>query len=474
MSTNVAFKIVLGLLVVLIAGCGAFSRARFPEAGRTQVIEAGLPNFDLEANILLREGEPVAEIYVSIPVASLVFVQSERTYESKVEVIYRLLDRGGRQLVKEEIETHEYQVTDYDATLHGQPRLIRHRMSSPPGEYLVEVTVTDTKSDKSAERWQTIYVPEESERIVYLSGIQLQEKKADSTAYPLASLRIPAGEMVQLQAVVEFVNAVGRDLEVEMNLVRFRTDTTVAQPPFWLGLSRGSILYWGVDYRSTDTVQVSRRSIESSTSAPVEIAFQLPPLQEGVYRISVAVVDPLTEDGENPVQSRDRQFLATDPSFPEVRTLDQMIESLFYIADEDELAYIRDGNSPAERKERFDAFWGSLVKNRELAASLIALYYGRVEEANRLYTTYKPGWKTDRGMISIVLGSPVYIETEGDREIWHYSSFEMDGALDSFVFERTHLSARIDPFGNYVLHRRNTYYQSWNRAVTRWREGRVL
>lgn len=474
MSTNGLKKVVLGLLVILMAGCGSFSRSRWPEAGRTQVFEAGLPNFDLEANVLLRDGEPVVDIYASIPIASLVFVQTEDTYQSKVELIYRLLDRRGRQLIKEEIETHEYEVNDYDSTLQGQPRLIRHRMTCLPGEYLVEVMVTDTKSDKSTVRWQTIEVPDESERSIFMSGIQVQEITEDKSAHTLASLRLPAGGAVELQASVEFINTSGRDLEVEMNLVRFRTDTTVAQPPYWLGLSRGSLLYWGVDYKSTDTVQVSRRSVPQGSSDPVEIAFQFPPLQDGVHRITVAVKDPLAPDKKKPLLTRERQFLATDPSFPEIRTLDQMIEALVYIAEEKEIEYIRAGKTPIERKERFDAFWGSLVKNRERAASLIALYYGRVEEANRLYTTHKPGWKTDRGMVSIILGSPVYVESEGDREIWHYSTFEMNGAFDSFVFERTPLANLSDPFGNWVLQRRNAYHQSWNRAVARWREGRVL
>ena len=50
------------------------------------------------------------------------------------------------------------------------------------------------------------------------------------------------------------------------------------------------------------------------------------------------------------------------------------------------------------------------------AKSLIAIYYNRIQNANLHFTTFKEGWKTDRGMIYVVFGliyNGVCYECEG-------------------------------------------------------------
>src|SRR5690606_38240941 len=128
----------------------------------------------------------------------------------------------------------------------------------------------------------------------------------------------------------------------------------------------------------------------------------LPELPRGLYRIEAQTegdpgVDPLRQG---------RFLVVTSPGFPRVQTLDEMVDALGYIAYEREVGRIREGTTAAERLQRFDAFWGSLVRQRSVATNLIETYYARIEEANLLYSSYKEGWKTDRGMVYVLLGPP--------------------------------------------------------------------
>jgi len=159
--------------------------------------------------------------------------------------------------------------------------------------------------------------------------------------------------------------------------------------------------------------------------------------------------------------------------FPRLTTLDELIDALAYIAYDRELAYIRAAPTPHEKKRRFDAFWGSLVQNRQVAANLLKLYYSRVEEANLFFTTYKEGWKTDQGMVYIVMGPPVVVEHFFDTEVWYYSYADRD-PLNTFTFERARPYGANALFRNYFLRRRPIYEQMWIRAVERWRSGAVL
>jgi outer membrane lipoprotein-sorting protein len=95
-------------------------------------------------------------------------------------------------------------------------------------------------------------------------------------------------------------------------------------------------------------------------------------------------------------------------------------------------------------------------------------YYKRVRRANQLFTSYKEGWKTDRGMIFIVFGPPSRVFVTDKSEMWIYEkSFELPRV--SFTF------ARIDTaFTNehYVLLRNAEYQNLWYRVVDLWRKGK--
>jgi GWxTD domain-containing protein len=153
-----------------------------------------------------------------------------------------------------------------------------------------------------------------------------------------------------------------------------------------------------------------------------------------------------------------------DDDFPKLTDADKLIESLRYITNNNEYNKL---SSAADKKEAIDRFWIELSGSRERARTLIRKYYGRVQQANRLFTTHQEGWQTDRGMIYIVFGPPATVYVYPDSEEWGYGTYGYSGTLN-FTFEKIY-----NPFSDndYVL-RRNPYYeQPFYRAVSRWREG---
>jgi hypothetical protein len=49
-----------------------------------------------------------------------------------------------------------------------------------------------------------------------------------------------------------------------------------------------------------------------------------------------------------------------------------------------------------------------MIGDSDRARRIAALYYRRTAAANRLFSNYKAGWKTPRGMIYILFGPPLY------------------------------------------------------------------
>lgn len=93
-------------------------------------------------------------------------------------------------------------------------------------------------------------------------------------------------------------------------------------------------------------------------------------------------------------------------------------------------------------------------------------YFNNVEMANLHFTSYKEGWKTDRGMLFIVLGLPTAVYKFTDREVWEYKTLVYDM---SFTFIRS--PTVFDP-ENYVLIRDKKYQLEWYEIVDLWRKAR--
>jgi len=455
------------MLALGLAACSGSAGLDAPDAGRTVTYEPGVPNFDMESIVRLEEDDSaVVDVYLSIPMLSLIFLKRDDRFVATYEGAIRLVSRDVGGAVVEEALAESLAVSTYDSTLSHHAHRTRTTLRPPPGEYVVEASITDLESGSTVQRRQAISIQPSTSTELFLGRPLLEARTDEGNFEPVVRLHMPA-RSDSLRASVHLFNLDSTTpAEVVMRLLSFRSDTTVASPPFWISPTRASLQYRGVDYGTTDTVQVSRRRLEPVDRTAM-VQFELPRLSPGIYRLELEA-----RSGQDEVQRRHRVLSVKNASFPSMSALDDLIDALTYIAFDDEIEYILDARDPMERKRRFDAFWGSLVTNRNLAANLIRLYYERIEEANLFFTAYKEGWKTDRGMIYTILGPPIYIDKRVDVEIWHYSYGDRDPA-NTFVFERA-IRHGNDPFENYILQRRPYYQYEWSRAVDRWREGEVL
>ncbi len=159
-------------------------------------------------------------------------------------------------------------------------------------------------------------------------------------------------------------------------------------------------------------------------------------------------------------------FFVFEPSYPGIKNSEQMIEATRYIMAKREYENCIHASN---QKEAIDKFWIDLGGSRERGTELIRKYYGRVQDANRLFTSYQEGWKTDRGMVYIVFGAPSRVTKRKNGEIWIYGE---PGNPSSTVFSFIKV---LNPFtdNDYSLERSETFKMPWYQAVDMWRQGRV-
>ena len=450
------------LMLCLVAGCAGTNELDLPNAGRTVAYESGVPNFDMEAVVTWREGRPGVDLYLGIPRASLSYVRIDSIYSGAYEAAIRVGDEDGAVMQREIIMSDSLQTLSYDETREYEPVMDSTRIILDPGQYVIEVELNDQQSELSALRRLRVTVPSRPDEL-QLSGIRLQRQEGAAPMSPALALYLQAG-FDTLRAVTEVHGAPERPIEVAMQLVRFRTDTSLAKAPTVFTPFRGSIEYRGVDYESADTLQTSRRTIEDPGDVVIE--FVMPSLEKGMYQVAVAA----QEAGSSGHVEQQRSFAVRSRDFPRIVDLNAMIRALSYIADRDEMERLRSAETPEEKRRRFDAFWGRLIPERQKATNLLEKYFERVQEANMLFSGYKEGWKTDQGMVYIVMGAPIEVELRPETITWYYS-YDQD-VRNRFVFRRVRHDRDVLP--HTVLVRQPHYERTWNRAIERWREGEVL
>jgi GWxTD domain-containing protein len=150
-------------------------------------------------------------------------------------------------------------------------------------------------------------------------------------------------------------------------------------------------------------------------------------------------------------------------NFPLVTTPIQMLGPLQYITTKQEFAEMVNSKNT---KSAIDNFWVKMTGNIDRAQELIRLFYNRVQEANVLFTSYKEGWKTDRGMIYLVLGEPYRVYRSATNETWYYGE-DRNMLSVTMVFEKS--TSRFSD-NDYTLDRGVEYKDTWYNGVESWRK----
>jgi GWxTD domain-containing protein len=219
----------------------------------------------------------------------------------------------------------------------------------------------------------------------------------------------------------------------------FSRNFPIAAPPFSSGSFRP------LSYFSDEMMEINL-----DTKEPIVMD------KEGIYHFQY---DSLVREGYTLIRYED--------DYPKITRAENLLESIRYLTTRQEYDKLF---ASSNKKEAVDNYWLALAGNKERARVLIRNYYSRVQFANRMFTSYLEGWKSDRGMIYIIFGPPSSIYRSDESEVWNYNQLFNYNSF-SFTFDRL-----SNPFtdNDYRL-RRSAYYEiPWYRAVDSWRDGRVV
>lgn len=148
-------------------------------------------------------------------------------------------------------------------------------------------------------------------------------------------------------------------------------------------------------------------------------------------------------------------------SFPKYTRIEDLVDPMVFISTQQEFEALKKSNGD---KLTFDKTVMSITRDKDRARRFMRSYFGRVEEANQLFTSFKEGWKTDQGMLYIIFGPPDEVRIASQNEIWYYKD-----TRTKFVFLRK--GSVYDP--NYLtMMRDGKYTDLWYGTIDLWRKSR--
>ncbi len=374
----------------------------------------------IEGCRIFHENDSISRVYISYNTSALKYVQppGKDYYRSNYSFTYQLFKS---YTSNEVLDENSYVMSD--SLFYKNPVTLKIDFpvkAMSPGKYLLEITFKDINSD------------------TYFLHPEILDKQNRN----LAQNFLPLDEdgQVLLTDWISWKDKFTiecRDHDLSGLFVdHYQIDFSVAAPPF--SQARPPV-YQNAPENSFFV------KVEDGISEPMQFA------KEGYYFFRA---DTMANEGLTLFRLRDY--------FPEVRMPEQMIPPLRYLTSNKEFRKLM--NAPNAR-QAVDSFWVDVAGNAGRAEELIEKYYARVEDANRLFTSHKAGWKTDRGMIYIIYGEPKSVFRRNDIETWIY------GEQGNRVYLTFDFIRAINPFTDkdYELQRDPDYKAQWYNATYFWR-----
>ncbi|MGB6647157.1 MAG: GWxTD domain-containing protein [Bacteroidota bacterium] len=456
-----------------ISGCGGTSDLTDDTEGVRNLFESGIPQLEIQAGPAWEGNSWGIALTVVYTRSTLVFARDPEGYQATSQISVQLIDREDGRLAAERIENDTVLVGLYHDTQDRATMLREMFLPARPGSYLLKVSLQDGLAGKRSVAQRSVAIPDFLKDATTIGLLSLRMGTRDGDHLPVPSFRV-AADYDSLRFVVD-VSSASPETTVILHLAMLRclSDTTIALPPHGtLPIGREALVYQGVDQSLCDTVLLKSK-LGKTANHWTRVSFSLPQLAEGVYRLEITLADNGEEEDSRDVSFQSRDLLVFCPGFPRPSTIDELIRPLVYLASEEEWDSLRTEFAPAERQRRFEAFWLSGAENRQRARDVIKQYYSRVEEANRMFSSHKEGWKTDRGMVYIICGPPTSSERMMNNETWYYPQDGRDAA-NAFRFHSvSYAYGGGAHYNNIVLQRSEVYRQWWEKLVWRWKNGIV-
>lgn len=468
---NNRFLILIFFVAASIAmlSCGT-SRNLDIERGTGYNFQVGHPEYRTTVFGYMDEEEgTLLEIGAKIVKGSLIYKDQNDTLQARISVEYQVQDLdNNKNVIISEQSTEIVESTDQDISSTRETLDLNYTHPIDPGRYEVVINVTDLNTDKNITQSIETAIPATEQGEYNLSSVQMDGKIVGEGGWEPISTYDVKSKVDSLRFVFQVISPqTDKRMEINTRLLRYASDTSYTRPMHYSNYSPSSIEYKGLDYDRETELQFNRRVLTDYASTFIE--FKFANQERGNYRFEVRA----QRDGDEEELFKARDFGVKSKNYPAVRSARELARPLVYLMGEDDHEELMKISNNDSLKKEVDRFWLKNVGNANEARHVIEMYYERVEEANKQFSNFKEGWKTDLGMIYVLFGRPWYTRSHLKELAWFYSYNHSDPEY-SYYFNQPKLKNKFFPFYHYLLQRNNYYYTVQYMQRQLWLTGQIL
>jgi|AntRauTorcE11897_2_1112592.scaffolds.fasta_scaffold05381_1 GWxTD domain-containing protein len=468
MASKIYFNHIIYLLVAMVAVWAAScARSYNPniERGSTYTFKRGHPDLRFTAvGFVNEQNESFLNLAAEVVYGSVFYKRKGDKREANLVIEYIITDQeNGDEIIQSKRLSFNQIVKTSLTTSQKKVFKFNKNVAVEAGNYEVRLTVIDQHTNHRTTQISTTTIPKIGKTTSSLTNIRLLEKNGDTWS-PVTTYNIP-GRTDSLTFIIRVNNTSDSLFSINTRLIKFEADTSAAAPMHTANYSPSDIAYKGIDYDERDIIKTSGRKL--SKKGAVTFDFKFGRLPKGNYRFKVDA-----GRGEE-LNFKGRDFAIRSSNYPTIITAKELARPLIYLMDEDEYEALMTINNSDSLKQAIDRFWLKIGGHWSDAQSILRLYYKRVEEANKKFSNFKEGWKTDRGMIYILFGPPWFVLEARENLSWSYTYNQSDQDYN-FDFIKARTKSEYYPFDYYRLQRELYYFQRQYYQLQLWLTGSIL
>ncbi|MFA6981320.1 MAG: GWxTD domain-containing protein [Ignavibacteriaceae bacterium] len=382
----------------------------------------GLPAFYYEI-LNYKSDNPTTtrvDVFIQVPFNSLQFIKDGTGFKAEYTVTVSVYDKEKETLLTEKLWSEKISSQEFDQT-HSRSNfnLSLKSFSLAPGEYVFVISVEDKDSRKKS-FYEVNFKVKEFESRIDVSDILFVGNKM-----------MVSGKEKIFPNISKMISTAEGKLSVYAEV--YSDSATPVLLKYYISTKDKKAI---VEKTSERDLQkgINRISLETDSLAL--------PLDNYVFTLAI---DDLNSSLK--VTSSKGFFSRIEGVPPTITNVDKAISQLIYLATTSELDSIKEGKTGEEKLDRFLNFWKAKDPNKSTPENeAFNEYYRRVEYANAHFTHYTEGWKSDMGMVYIILGAPNSV----DRHPFEYDSKPYE-VWEYYQINRQFIFVDNTGFGDYRL-----------------------
>jgi len=351
------------------------------------------------------------DVFIQVPYNAVQFVKTGQGFEASYSVSVSIYDKDKNNLITEKIWNEKIVAISFELTSSPDNFNLGHRsFELSPGLYNISTSLIDNDSRNQYDS-ENLYEVKSFKSVPSLSSVMLVAKK---TVVEGSTKLIP-----------NVSRNILTDRDILSTFIEVYSDSS----------AKLFVDYQILDEEEIELDKVTTKIDVSKGSNQIFNNIDSLELNLGKYYLKVTLRDSSGKELDYSTKSFVSRWYGVPRS---ITDLDKAVDQMVYIANPQEISYIEDATNRLEKAKRFVAYWNKYDSNPSDAYNpVFNEYYYRVSMANANFTTYSTeGWRSDRGMVFIILGPPDNIDRHPFEyyakpyEVWQYYNLNK-----SFLFQ---------------------------------------